>query len=80
MTSIVYIDAINLYGGIMLKYPLPLRAFELVTENTLEAMINADDEGDMGYAVEVDLEYPDELHQEHSDFPLISHKQPIYPL
>ena len=64
----------------MLKYQLPLRAFELFTENTLEASINADDEGDMGYVVEIDLEYPDELHQEHSHFPLISDKQPIYPL
>ena len=80
VASIVYIDANNLYGGIMLKYPLPLRAFELITEITLQDIINADDEGDIGYVVEVDLEYPDELHEKHSDFPLISDKQPIDPL
>ena len=60
----------------MLKYPLSLR---LITEITLEDIINADDEGDIGYAVEVDFEYPDELHEKHSDFPLISDKQPIDP-
>ena len=78
--SIVYIDANNLYGGIMLKYPFPLRAFELITEITLKNNINADDEGDIGYVVEVDLEYPDELHEKHSDFPHISDRQPIDPL
>ena len=56
VASIVYTDANNLYGGITLKNPLPLRAFELITEITLEDIINADDEGDIGYVVEVDLE------------------------
>ena len=80
VASIVYIDDNNLYGGIMLKYPLPLKAFELITEITLEDIINADDEGDIGNVVEVDLEYPNALHEKHSDFPLISDKQPIDPL
>ena len=80
VVSIVYIAAINLYGGIMLKYPLPLIAFDIITEITLEDIINADDEGDIGYVVGVDMEYPDELHEKHSDFPLISDKQPIDPL
>ena len=79
VASIVYIDANNLYGGIMLKYALPLRAFQLITEIILEDFINADDEGDIGYVVEVYLEYPDELPEKHSDFPLISDKQPIDP-
>ena len=80
VTSIVYIDANNLYGGIMLKYAHPLRAFELITEIILEDLINADDEGDIGCVVEVDLEYPDELHEKYSDFSLISDKHPIDPL
>ena len=80
MASIVYIDTNNLYGGIMLKHPLPLRAFELITGITLEDIINADDEGDIVCVYEVDLEYPDELHEKHLDFPLISDKQPIDPL
>ena len=48
VASIVYIDANNHYGGIKLKYALPLREFEFITETILEDIINADDEGDIG--------------------------------
>ena len=33
--SVVYFDANNLYGGIMLRYSLPLRVIEIFTEITL---------------------------------------------
>ena len=32
------------------------------------------------FVVEVDLEYPDAIHEKHSDFQIISDKQPIDPL
>ena len=64
-SSILYIDANNLYGGVMLHYPLPLKDFEIVEEISLDEILNTDDEGDIGYIVEVDLHYPDDLHDKH---------------
>ena len=80
LASITYIDANNLYGGVMFNYPLPEKAFELITEITLEEILQTDDNGEIGFVVEVDLEYPDAIHEKHLDFPIISDKQPIDPL
>ena len=55
VSSIIYIDANNLYGGIMLQYPLPLKDFELVEEISLDTILQTKDEGDIGFPVEVDL-------------------------
>ena len=73
LASILYIDANNLYVGIKLRYPLPLKYFELVTGITLNQILGTEDEWEIGYVVEVDTENPDEL----QDFPKISEKQPI---
>ena len=80
LASMIYIDANNLYGGVMFNYTLPEKAFELVTEITLEEILQTDDNGRIGFVVEVDLEYPDAIHEKHSDFPILSDKQPIDPL
>ena len=80
LASIIYIDANNLYGGVMCNYLLPEKAFELVTEITFEEILQTEDNGEIGFVVEVDLEYPDAIHEKHSDFPIISDKQPIDPL
>ena len=77
VSSIIYIDANNLYGGIMLQYPLPLKNFEKVKNVTLADIMEADDEGEIGYFLEVDLEYPEELHDKHADFPVLSNKESI---
>ena len=37
--NITYIDANNLYGGIMLQYPLPLKDFELIESISLDEML-----------------------------------------
>ena len=57
--------------------PLPLKNFEKVENVTLAEIMEADDEGKIGYILEVDLEYPEELHDKHADFPLISDKESI---
>ena len=80
VSSIIYIDANNLYGGIMLQYPLPLKDFELIEDISLDRILQTEDEGDIGFQVEVNLEYPDELHDKHADYPLVPDKESIDPL
>ena len=84
-TYIVMIDANNLYGGVMEKYPLPLGDFESF-ENTwdekaekelIELVLNTPVDSETGYILEVDLEYPEELHDLHADFPLAPEKLKI---
>lgn len=68
---IIYVDANNLYGWAM-RQPMPtgnlrwLQQHELILEHILS--IPAD--SDWGCFAEVDLEYPEHLHDAHSDLPL----------
>ncbi|GFY55333.1 uncharacterized protein TNIN_292571 [Trichonephila inaurata madagascariensis] len=67
---LMYLDANNLYGYAMSKY-LPLKDFVWSDNNLTEQdILNLSDESDVGYILEVDLEYPSDLHDKHSDFPL----------
>ena len=70
---IVYLDANNLYGWAMSK-PLPVGKFEWMTEEELENWERFVDEEGIGCILEVDLEYPRELHDFHNDFPLAPEK------
>ena len=66
---LVYLDANNLYGWAMSK-PLPVRGFKWLTwDEAVEWEKIVEDPG-YGCFLDVDLEYPDELHDEHNDFPL----------
>ena len=80
VSSITYVDANNVYCGIMLQYSLPLKDFELVEDISLEKILQTKDEGDIGFLAEVDLEYTDELHDKHADYPLVPEKESIDPL
>jgi hypothetical protein len=62
-TFIDYIDMNNLYGYSMMQ-PLPIGGFKWV-ENIIHKTTSK-----FGYIYEVDLTYPDALHDSHSDFPL----------
>ena len=66
---IVYLDANNLYGWAMSK-PLPVGEFEWMDEKELKNWERFVDEEGIGCILEVDLEYPVELHDFHNDFPL----------
>ena len=66
---IVYLDANNLYGWAMSK-PLPVGGFEWMAEKELKNWKRFVDEEGIGCILEVDLEYPVELHDFHNDFPL----------
>lgn len=62
---LMYLDANNLYGWAMSQC-LPTGGFEWVNVDT---DYNVSDDADHGFILEVDLEYPNSLHELHSDFP-----------
>jgi hypothetical protein len=70
-SHIYYLDANNLYGWAMSQY-LPVGGFRFLSEEEISQIdfANVPDDSDIGYAVECDLEYPDELHESHNDYPL----------
>ena len=75
-TFITYLDMNNLYGWAMSEY-LPYGEFQWL-ENINEFDINSvNEKSDTGYFLEVDLEYPDELHELHNDFPLAPEKHAV---
>lgn len=86
-TWIVMMDANNLYGGIMEKFFLPLGNYVLVEigeagdaeRETLNMVLNTSEDSPVGYILEVDLEYPMELHDLHKDFPLAPTKETVAP-
>lgn len=63
-----YLDANNLYGWAMCQY-LPTSGFKW-SEASLEKVLETCEASDVGYILEVDLEYPKELHDKHNDYPL----------
>ncbi|XP_051155221.1 uncharacterized protein LOC127277868 [Leptopilina boulardi] len=65
---IVYFDANNLYGWAMIQ-SLPYGGFEWEENIDNSFDFNVPDDGPIGYILEVDLDYPEELHEKHSDFP-----------
>ena len=69
---IMYLDANNLYGWAMSQY-LPTGGFEWLTEEEVD-LSKYNDESEKGLVLEVDLEYPGELHDLHNDYPLAAEK------
>ena len=74
----VLLDANNLYGGVMEKLPSPLNSFETVQNIDLNKILETTNDSEEGYILEVDLHYPDKLHDGHQDFPLAPTKERIY--
>ena len=72
--KIVYMDATNLYGYSMIQ-PLPYDEIEMwhgdpdLYMNWLEEMLNTPDDSDIGYFIEVDLRYPDNIKEKTRNFP-----------
>lgn len=79
---ILYNDATQLYSWAMRQY-LPYSEFDWVTEDTMRTPLNmfteefirnydTDEKNPAieGFILEVDLDYPEEKHDEHSDYPL----------
>ena len=68
---IMYIDANNLYGvGLSSKMPIKNYRWLTVFEIDNLHILNTDADGDVCYILEVDLHYPDNLHDAHNCYPL----------
>ena len=65
---IMYLDANNLYGWAMMQ-PLPVGGFQWIIPE-LDEVLATPDAAAEGYILEVDLEYPEQLHDRHSDYTL----------
>jgi len=68
---IMYLDANNLYGWAMSQY-LPTGGFRWMTQKQIDKIDLAKykEDNNKGFIAEVDLEYPEELHDLHNDYPL----------
>ena len=58
--------------------PLPVGGFASV-QVPLSVLLSTSEDSDIGYIVEVDLDYPEWLHDSHSDFPLAPTKEVVQP-
>ena len=75
-----YLDADNLYGWVM-SQPLPTGEFKWVEikdlkqrPQNLKKTTDLMTERDRGYLLEVDVQYPKELHDHHNDLPFMCEK------
>ena len=71
----MYLDANNLYGWAMSQY-LPTGGFRWMKQKQIDELDLAKykEDSKMGLILEVDLEYPKELHDLHNDYPLAAEK------
>ena len=76
-----YLDSNNLYGWTMSE-KLPVSDFKWIETNDLSTfnenfIKNYDENRDIGYIFEVDVEYPESLHKLHRDFPFLPERMKI---
>ena len=77
-TYLQCLDANNLYGWAM-SQKLPVNDFKWIETNDLSTfnenfIKNYDENSDTGYILEVDVEYPENLHKLHRDLPFLSER------
>ena len=67
----IYLDANNLYGWAM-SQKMPYGDLRFLTSIEIEQLniYELEDDADTGYIFEVDLDYPDHLHDLHNDLPV----------
>ena len=74
---IIYLDANNLYGWAM-SLPLPKSGFKWKRAmSTEEQIMKMKPHLKKEWILEVDLEYPKELHDSHNSYPLASEKKVV---
>ena len=72
-TFISYLDMNNLYDWAMIEY-IPYEGFEWLKNVDEFDVMSINEKSLIGYLLEVDLKYPDELHELHNDYPLALEK------
>lgn len=72
---IKYYNVRNLYGKCMTE-PMPVNNFKFLSAEEIENLNleQIKDDNETGYILEVDLTYPEHLHEKHNDFPLAPEK------
>ena len=75
---ITYLDVNNLYGWAMSQY-LPYSGFKWLNQKEISdfCLNSISENSSISYILEVDLEYPSELHDLHSEYHLASEKLKI---
>lgn len=74
---IVYLDANNLYGWSMMQH-LPINEFAWCRKYfTVDDIMAIPDDSEIGYIFEVDLEYPQHLHDLHKDYPFCAENRTV---
>ena len=75
---ITYLDANNLYGWAMNQY-LRYSGFKWSNQKEISdfCLNSISENSSIGYILEIDLEYPSELHELHNDYPLAPEKLKI---
>jgi hypothetical protein len=69
-STIIYLDANNLYGGAMSSH-LPYKNFKWNEDKwTTETIMQLDDKADKGYLFSVNLHLPDDKHDYFNNYPL----------
>ena len=74
-----YLDANNLYGWAMSE-PLPVDGFDCIKDLSKvdgDFIKNYDKDSIKGYILEVDVKYPKNLHDLHSDLPFLPERMKI---
>ena len=74
-----YLDANNLYGWAMSE-PLPVDGFDWIKDLSKideDFIKNYDKDSDKGYILEVDVKYPKNLHDLHSDLSFLTERMKI---
>ena len=65
--KILYVDANKLYGHSM-SQPLPYDEIKFDNNVKLQGILNTPDDNDIGYFVEADLIYPDNIKEKTENF------------
>ena len=72
-TFMTYLDMNNLYGRAMSEY-LPYGGFKCLKNIDGFDVNSVSEKSPIGYFLEVDFKYPDELHELQKDYPLAPEK------
>ena len=76
---LMYLDANNLYG-LAMSQKLPVKDFKWKTDMSTfdkEFIRNYNEDGNVGYILEVTINYPKDLHDFHSDLPFLPERRKI---